>query len=63
MGSHLGEPARLTGPAHFHMNSTLYSLYWSVARGNMRNITLGNKVITEIDIIKVNTLHKNGVFN
>ena len=23
MRSHLGEPDRLTGPAHFHMNSTL----------------------------------------
>ena len=23
MGSHLGEPARLTGPGHLHMNSLM----------------------------------------
>ena len=31
MRSHLGEPARLTGPAHFHMNSPLevfYAMLW-----------------------------------
>ena len=29
MRSHFGEPARLTGPAHLHMNSLLF-LQWKV---------------------------------
>ena len=63
MRSHLGEPARLAGPAHFHMNSTLVTkplisgIFFFCQKNNNNNNS--NKKKEKKEKIKQNKQAKN----